>query len=215
MIEPELREIIENGLGEHAVMNYLAKHPSVVRWAFSKTGGHSAFVLKEFPFGCRYRADFVVLTSRSGAWEIQMIEFEPPNDRVINKDGTPSQRFNKAISQIHDWKSYIEKNPIQIRQDLSDWCVKKDILGFFSDDEPPCSDAGDYLHDPNTCIWYHYHIVIGRRDKISKEQRRKMNQYYATPADVHTYGLILDIAANFDIHNANPHKSILLTETKE
>lgn len=215
MIKDGLSKVIESNSGEHEVTNFLAKHPNIVRWAFSKTGGHSAFVLKEFPFGCNYRADFVVLMSRSGAWEVHMIEFEPPNDKVINKDGTPSQRFNKAISQINDWKSYIERNPVQVRQDLSDWCVKKDILGFFSEEESPSNDTGDYLHDPNTCIWYHFHIVIGRRDKINKEQRRKMNQYYAAPADVCTYGRLLDIAGNFDEYNAEPHKNILLTKTEE
>jgi hypothetical protein len=144
-----------------------------------------------------------------------MIELEPPNDKVINKDGTPSRRFNKAISQINDWASYIERNPRQIREDLSDWCMKHDLLGLHSNDHPPCNYTGDYLHDKET-IWYYYHIVIGRREHITKEQRMKMNQllrgiYFR----VCTYGRLLDIAMNFDKRIANPNERVCMTDTEE
>jgi len=203
--------------GERGVSRFLAEHPAIVRWAFCSTGGHSTYVVKQFPFGSHYRADFVVPMSYSGVWNLHMIELEPPGDRVINKDGTPSHRLNKAISQIHDWASYIEQNPNSFRKDLSDWCVNHDLLGFHSDQRPPCNFTGDYLRDPDTYICFYYHIVIGRRDRITREQRGKMNQF---SRGIHhlrvcTYGRFLDIAKNFDKHEANPNEPVCLTDTEE
>jgi len=217
MLREELSRIIESTTGERGISRFLAEHPEIVRWAFCQVGGHSTYVVKEFPFGSRYLADFVVPQSSSGHWEIHMIELEPPDDRVINKNGTPSHRFNKAISQIHDWASFIEENPYLFRKDLSDWCMKRDLLGSHIGKRPPCNFTGNYLRDPDTHIWFYYHIVIGRRDRITKEQRRKMNQFSrgSDHLRVCTYGRFLDIARNLDKHEANPDEPVRLTDTEE
>jgi len=216
-LEKKLSRILYGETGERGVSRFLAKHPEIVRWAFCWTGGHSTYVVKEFPFGSRHLSDFVVPMSYSGMWEVHMIELEPIDDRVINKDGTPSHRFNKAISQIHDWASFIEQNPYLFRKDLSNWCMKHDLLGLHSDERPPCNFTSDYLHDPDTHIWFYYHIVIGLRDRITKEQRKKMNQF---SRGIHhlrvcTYGRFLDIARNLDKHEANPNEPVRLTDTEE
>jgi len=213
-LEKKLLHILDNTNGEREVSRFLAKHPEIVRWSFCLTGGHSTYIVKEFPFGSHYYADFVAPLSCSGMWEVHMIELESPNDRVINKDGTPSHSFNKAISQIHDWASYIEENPYSFRKDLSDWCMKHDLLDFRRKKWQPRNDSGDYLHDPDTHIWFYYHIVIGRRDRITKEQRRKMNQF-SRGFRVCTYGKFLDIARNIDKRKANPNESGFLTDTEE
>jgi hypothetical protein len=216
MLSEELSRIIEGAAGEREVSRFLAEHPEIVRWAFCWTGGHSTYVIKEFPFGSRYRADFVVPMSYSGRWEVQMIELEPPDDKVINKDGTASHRLNKAIAQIHDWASYIEQNPYSFRKDLSDWCVDHDLLGVHSKKRPPCNYTGDYLKDQDTHIGFYYHIVIGSREQVTREQRRKMNQFSrGIHVRVCTYGRFLDIARNLDKREANPNEGVCLTDTEE
>jgi len=154
--------------------------------------------------------------SYSGTWEVHLVELEPPNDKVINKGGTPSQRFNKAISQVHDWAAYIKDNPCEVRRDLSKWCADHDLLGYSGGCGDPCNSTGDYLRDPETFIRYYYHIVIGRRDRIAKEQRRRMNQYSeGLYLRVCTYGRFLDIARNYDIYNTDPGARVCLTDTAE
>lgn len=144
-----------------------------------------------------------------------MVELEPPSDRVINKDGTPSQRFNKALSQVHDWAEYITQNPLSIRKDMSDWCVRHDLLGDYDGCGPPCNETGDYLSHPDTFIAYHYHLVIGRRESVKGEKRRKMNQYAPRSGiGICTYGRFLDIACNFDRYESG-EQGVWLTETKE
>jgi hypothetical protein len=216
-LEKKLSRIINSTAGERGVLRFLAKHPDIVYWAFYRPAGHGVYVVKEFPFGSHYKADFVVPMASSGMWEVHLIELEPPNDKVINKDGTPSHRFNKAISQIHDWESYIAENLYSFRKDLSDWCVKHDLLGLPGGSGPPRNFTGNYLKDSDTHIWFYYYIVIGRRELIKEEQRRRMNQIMRGNRNlkVYTYGMLLDVAKNLDKREANPKESVRLEDTEK
>jgi len=202
-LEKKLSRIIEDTTGERGVTKFLVKHPEIVRWAFCKTGGHSTYVVKEFQFGSHYKADFVVPMSSSGTWEVHLIELEPPDDKIITQNGTPSKRLNIAIRQINDWKSYIEQNRNSFRQDISDCCRKHDLLGDSDTTQPPRNFTGDRLCDSGTNIWFHYHIVIGRREKVTEEQRKYMNQLSRNDFKICTYGTFLDIARNLDKRELN------------
>jgi len=214
-----LKDEIEKALstdGERAATKFLKEHPEIVVYKFCMTGGHSKYVLNEFPLGSRYRADFVVPFSYSGGWDVHFIEFENTDDIVITKDGKPSKRLNSAISQINDWSDYIERNRTSIQKDLSDWCIKKDLLKWHDDEDPPSNYTSDYLSDPDTYINFKFHIIIGRRANISKEQRRKMNQYSKSGlVQVGTYDCFIDIANNYDRFNTNPNEPARLTETHD
>lgn len=217
MIAKELENILRNGRGEREVSKFLAKHPGIVRWAVCNTGGHSAYVLKEFQLGSHFKADFVVPYSYSGCWEVHFIELEPPEDHVINKDGTVSQRLNKALAQICEWNDYILNNQIQIRQDLARQSMKKDLLKWMPKGQRPTNYTTDYLDDPATYIRYYYHIAIGNRWNVSKEQRKRMNQQVNQHAyHIFTYGRFLDIAKNFDRYEfLKGEGSVCLTDSEE
>lgn len=216
MLKQELDSIIKNTSGERKAMDFLSKNPSIIRWAVCRTGGHSTYIVKEFTFGSNFRADFIVAMSYSGVWEIHLIELEPHNDMVITKGGVPSQRLNKAISQLADWKSFIDDNKPLFRKDLADWCMKKDLLGYFPVIHRPSNFCGDYLDDLRTSLNIKYHIIIGNRDKISSDNRRRMNQLsQMNDIEIFSYGRLLDIAGNLDKHNKYPDESVLLTDTED
>ncbi len=199
--------------GERAATKYLKAHPELVLWGFVNTTGHSKYVVNEFPLGSKYRVDFVVSFSYSGVWELHLIELENTDDMAITKDGKPSQRLNSAISQVHDWKDYIDRNRIQVQQDLSDWCINKDLLGWHKTRTSPSNYTTDKLNDPSTYLRWCYHIIIGRRDSISKEKRRKMNQLSEGLARIGTYDRFIDIAKNYDSSKNNPDRSVHLPVT--
>lgn len=216
MLAHELSTLLENTSGERDSLRFLAEHPEIVRWAFCKTGGHSTYIVKEFPLGSQYKTDFVIAMSYSGMWAVHLIELEPPDDRVINKDGTPSKRFSKAITQLRDWETFIGDNPVLFRRDLADWCVRRDLLGEHNCCDPPCNYTGDYLSHPATFIQLYNHIVIGRRAAVSHEQRRRMNQLFCRGLDsVSTFDRFVDVASNIDRARATPDESVLLTEFAE
>ncbi len=158
----ELDEILSNSTGERDLLAFIARNPKILRGAICKVFGHSAYVVKEFPFGAHYRADFVIATSYSGAWEVHLIELEPHDDHVITKGGLPSGKLNKALSQVADWKEYIEKNQYLFRSDLSDWCKKKDLLKIYDTISDPSNYSGQLLRSMDTTIWIYYHIIIGK-----------------------------------------------------
>ena len=215
LLASKLAEIIGDKKGERDVTQFLAENPQILRWAVCRTGGHCTCVVKEFPFGSSFRADFVVVTSYSNNWEVHLIELEPINDRAITKAGVPSQRLNKAISQIHDWRHHILHYPVEFRRDLSTWCVKRDLLGMYENYGRPCNDTGDYLDHPATHIKLFFHIFISHRGLIDGERRKKMNQYSSSMIElsIHTYSRLLDIASNHD--KSKLTGSACLTDTIE
>jgi len=211
-LSEELQSALETP-GERAAAAFLAKNPQLVYWAFARTDGHASYVLKEFPFGSRYKADFVVLYAYSRVWEIHLIELEPPKDPIITKKGVPSARLSKAISQVSDWREYFLSNRAVVQRDLNDWCGRKDLLGWMRDPENPCNFTGDELRDPSIYIDLQCHVIIGRRGDVSSEKGRKMNQYrFNGFARVGTFDRFLDIARNIDRREANPADSGWVSE---
>lgn len=108
---------------------------------------------------------------------------------------------------------YIEQNPIPFRSDLSNWCMKKDLLKETKLKSSPINGTGNLLSAPATHISLDYTIFIGKREVLDREKAVKFNQNKIHPLDIHTYGIFQDIARNLDISNANPLKSMRITET--
>lgn len=214
-MEKELKEILSESNGERDVCAFLAKHPELIRWLVCRMGGHTNYVIKEFPLGSKYRVDFVVATSYSGAWEIHLIELEPVNDMVITKAEIPSNRLNKAISQTHEWADYIKINLASFQNDLSDWCIKKDLLKLHTTLETPTNYTGNRLNDPNTHISFHYHIVIGRRCNIDDAKRKRMQQMSTYPLKIVTYDGFVDLAKNIDLSNSDKKLSVFIRDSEE
>jgi hypothetical protein len=110
----------------------------------------------------------------------------------------------------------VERNEALVQEDLSRWFMTKDLLGWYAQDHEPSNYTGDYLRDPRTHVWFHYHIIIGRRVIATREVRRKMNQFSGGGyIRIGTYDRFVDIAANFDRRSANPNESVYLPNTQD
>lgn len=207
MLAEELKNIL-NKNSEREISKFLKNYPFLIFWSFCNTGGHSKYVLHEFPLGSKHKADYVIPFSYSGVWKIHFIELKSPSDLVINKSGRPTLSFNSAIAQIQDWKYYIEKNQLQVREDLSNWCIRFDILNWDDRTFPITNYTNDALHDPSSYIQFHFHIIIGRRHNVSKDIRQKMNQYINSyDISVNTYDRFLDLAEAYDKRKPNSKDS--------
>lgn len=205
------RQELEASSGERSVCAFLRKNPEVILWAFCH-GTHANYVLHEFPLGISYKVDFVVLSAYSGMWEVEFVEIEPVTDRIITKGGRPSKRLASAISQLGDWRAYVERNRLSLHRDLSDWCVKKDLLKW-STLNPPMNYTLDRLNDPGIQIRFRYAVVIGRRACITQDGWRKLGQHRSYETTIRTHDVFLDIAENLD-RSRTGKDSVLLTETK-
>jgi len=211
-LKRKLLHILDSYAGERKVHQFLKQNAAIVFWAFSRMGGHQGFVIAQFPFGSKYVADFVVLFSYSGAWEVHFIELEPPDDNIITKSGGPTKRLNGAISQIGDWDAFVKQNRVFVQKDLHDWCKKRSCFNLWELGSPP-HGLIDGSTEYEMSIRFAYHIVIGRRKIVTNEKRRKMSQYEHT-GRVCTYDGFVDIASNLD-RSANTRESVHVGNRQE
>jgi hypothetical protein len=213
VLKQKLLNILGSSTGERKIHQFLKQNAAIVFWTFSRMGGHQQYVIAQFPFGSNYVADFVVVFSYSGVWEVHFIELEPPADNVITKSGRPTKRLNGAISQIGDWKDFVEQNRPLVQKDLSVWCRKRDLFGFHKlGTSPHGLIAGSNEYDMS--VYFKYHIVIGRRKSVTNEKRRKMHQLQHD-GRVCTYDGFVDIAHNLDRAASRTGETVDVAERQE
>ena len=121
MLADKLHALLGRTKGKREVTAFLKKHPSVVLDALVRFGDGNC-VVADFPFGTEFKADFVALAPFSGGWEIHFVELEPPDVRLFNSDGTAAKRLNRAIAQVSEWRTFIEKNRPTVLRDLYPFC---------------------------------------------------------------------------------------------
>lgn len=189
----EFEALLDGGSGERGLSELLGRKPQLLYWALCRMGGHSRYVFREFPLGNTYVADFAVLNSYSGVWEVKFVELEPVNDRLFTKAGVPAKRLAGAIKQVDDWAEYFEANKPQVRADLVRWAKAKDLLRY-SDGDRPSNFSGHYLAHPQTNLFESFHIFMGRRASASEEEHRRKGQLSRRHnVEVATYDRFLDV----------------------
>lgn len=190
----DFRAFLDGEKGERGISDFLRGRPEVLYWTLCRAGGHSRFVFREFPLGSSYVADFAVLNSYSGVWEVKFVELEPVDDRFFTRAGVPARRLAGAIKQVDDWAQYFEANKPQVRADLVRWAKNRDLLKY-SDGDHPSNFSGHCLADPQTNLFESFHIFIGRRHEATPDdQGRKGRLSRRHSVDVASYDRLLDLA---------------------
>jgi len=192
----EFLDFLNNEKGERGISDFIKKQPQILYWTLCRAGGHSRFVFREFPIGNSFVADFVILNSYSGVWEVYFIELEPVDAKIFTKSGVPAARLAGAIKQIDDWADYFDKNKSEIRSELVRWAKTKDLLKY-SDGKNPCNFSGQFLSNPQTNLFEKFFILIGRRNSInSDEQNRKGQLVKRRNVEVISYDRLLDLVSD-------------------
>lgn len=188
-----LSSMLDCATGERQLLRFFAKHPHAIYWTLCRMGGHCRYAFREFPLGSTYKADFVLLNSYSGVWEIKFVELEPASAKVFTKAGVPAKRFAGALKQVDDWFTYFERHKDQVRADLVRWALTKDLLGY-DDGETPINDSANLLADPSTYLAVSSHIFIGRRHALSRDQHTEKGRFDSRRnVEVASYDRILDL----------------------
>lgn len=171
----DVTDLIDTAKGERQVARFLRANPRLLFWTFFSLGGHLQYVVPEFGLGKSLKCDFLLMQSYSTGWNVKFVELEPVDDRILNKDLTPSRRLRLAQKQIVQWQDYAYHDSPSLRTQLADVARKCDILKEVKGDLEPTSFSGKRLRDPKTYISITYYIVIGRRNKLSEEMRQHLN----------------------------------------
>jgi hypothetical protein len=169
ILKTKFIEALEQAKGERGIHAFLKEEPLLVLATFMTCGGHSDYVIPEFSLSGKYYADFVVMQSFSGGWNIAFIELEPVDEKPFTKKVIPSTRLRGAIKQIDDWRDFEKEEGASLRSHLADAAQKYDVL------YPERSLAREPrspkmpLRDPKTYLRCEYFIVMGRRSHFDEE----------------------------------------------
>jgi hypothetical protein len=72
---------------------------------------HEAYLFPELQLGEKYRVDYALLGKSSDGYSMVFVEFENANcDFILKNSNTESESVRKGITQINDWKLWIEDN---------------------------------------------------------------------------------------------------------
>lgn len=194
---PQLIEALSARDYEGPITSVLKRNPlilsrSVRGFAFAR------LVTPEFRFGTDYRADFVLLGPYSGGCDIHFVELEPPGAALFTKRGCPAKRLNEALSQVGDWKRYIEKHRDTVLHELSKHVQSHELVFEYREAEPTCN-GGWPLYHPEIWLHWHYTIIIGRRAALSmREQGMKSSFSHIHDVHIMTYDRLLEAAEEMD-----------------
>lgn len=187
-----LQRALENG-SERAIHTFLKQYQRPLWVAFAH-GWNGILIVPEFRFGRNYRADFLVLSSHSGALHTTLLELEPPKARLYLRDGTESRELRTALRQVKDWFTWVSDYPGQFHREIAeeiervardDRRIPKYLLRFIRAE----------LLDPRNVVLDHYAVLIGRRNSLSPadNQRRGNEAKWRVGIEIATYDRLIDI----------------------
>ena len=121
-----LEDLLNNeSTKETDIQKYLEKNSNIMIAEFGQTDWYYNILIPQFKFGSDYIADFVFLKGQSFSFWIDLIEIKPACSHMFNKDGTFSQKLNKAVFQVNSWKYWINENESAFREHLQKELRKK------------------------------------------------------------------------------------------
>ena len=123
-------------------------------------GHHEAVLFKEFQLGTSYKADYLLAGRASGGWQFIYVEFEKPYGSITIKDGGWGTTVRSGLSQIEDWKTYLEANYPTVKAEFEKHTNKPLPKEFTSFDSSRI----------------HYVVVAGRRKDFDNNEKNRLLQ---------------------------------------
>jgi Domain of unknown function (DUF4263) len=216
LLENKIAEILNQTRGEREIHDFLKGEPYLVWSTFMSMGGHSEYVLPEFSFAGKYRADFVVMQSFSGGWNVSFIELEPVDEKPFFMDGRQSNRLRGALKQIDDWKAFAHDESASLRSCLADAAQKYDILYPERNLAREPRSVKMPLRDSRTYLKCEYFIVMGRRSDFSEDLTYRKSKFPAHHhVEILTYDRFIQVAENLEQRNEGYKRRTIDEKDKE
>jgi len=111
----EFRNVIYEKKEEQLIQRYIKENK---KWFIPGSifldynfGHHDAYLFPEQPLGEKYKADYMLLGKNSDGYSIILVEFEKADvPFMITTSNTESQRVREGLTQIRDWKRWLDDN---------------------------------------------------------------------------------------------------------
>ena len=102
------RKCLSTAKREEELQSFLANNPWLL--AAQLAGGHGRWVIPKKRLGAEHVPDFLVGERSSAGFEWFAVELKSPKAKMFTKAGDPTRYLNRAISQIHAWRNWLETN---------------------------------------------------------------------------------------------------------
>ncbi len=111
----EFRKVIYSAENENQIQSYIKDNRKwLIPGAIFKDynfGHHDAYLFPELKLGSEYIVDYALLGKNSDGYSIVLIEFEKANiPFLLTTSNTESDSVRKGITQIRDWKRWVDIN---------------------------------------------------------------------------------------------------------
>jgi hypothetical protein len=115
MESDKFRELIYSDKNEQEIQRYIKNNK---KWFIPGSilldynfGHHDAYLFPEQQLGNDYVVDYMLIGANSDGYSIVLVEFEKANvSYLISTPNTESESVRKGISQIQDWKRWMDSN---------------------------------------------------------------------------------------------------------
>jgi hypothetical protein len=198
-----LRNVIDNARDEKPIQAFLENHSCLLA---TLVGGRSRFVVPRPNLGGKRIPDFLIADVDSAGINWTLVELETPVSTVTLRENLLDKYARKGLSQIVEWRNWIEENLELARRSRRDG-------GLSLVDISPRSGGL---------------VLVGRRERLGKNAREVRRPIRADQhVEVHTYDYLLERlegALRFNgpsgvnpylIHPWRNHEEELQTEMKD
>lgn len=111
---------------------------------------HLDCVLSKFPLDTSLVTDFAYLTKSTTKWWVVLIELETPHRRLFTKANKPSSDLTAAITQVNEWRIFINRNSAEVVRRLDP--IRRPL--------------------PHNKVSFKYVLVIGRSTELETQARK-------------------------------------------
>ncbi|MFN5854878.1 MAG: Shedu anti-phage system protein SduA domain-containing protein [Pseudanabaenaceae cyanobacterium] len=118
-------------------------------------GHHEAFLFPEFKLGNSYRTDFLIVGRSSNGYEFVFVEIESPKGKITTRNGDLGEAFRKGISQIIDWKTWLDSNFSSLKETFNNAKKSEEAL------------PDEFISMNSYRI--HYVVIAGRRSDFHQK----------------------------------------------
>jgi hypothetical protein len=168
----ELIDVLEDAADEKPLQQLLQTRPELLSGIVTSNWGF--YVIPQKKLGAEYVPDFLIAGIHSGGIHWTLVELESPSSRITIKDGREAKEVRKGVSQIGDWRDWLQDNLAYARN-----LPKQNGMGLV--DIRPGSRGL---------------VLVGRRSTLtdaSERMRHRLNE--KLDITLHTYDWLVDVAA--------------------
>ena len=165
--------LISQKASERAILTYINCTPAfhiigaILRGCQFRFGHHGSYLFPEFQLGTSYKADYLIIGKNSGGYEFVFVELESPTStggsKVTIKDGELGGIFRKGITQVENWRRWLQENYYSVSENFEKQKNREEPL------------PKEFLKYDDTRV--HYVVVAGMRNDFSEKTYRIAREY--------------------------------------